>query len=287
MKCFLTIILLTISASSAISQKTITLNKQWNTLYYDFFSQSQNTSLYSFQNDTIINSKEYLQLHIKGDTSSSVNWNSLNTFLREDSLNRIYMLENDIEALLYDFQLIEGETFPLNHDDFYCELMVTQVDSVQILTGEHRKRIRLVSTNDPNPTEPWYGFKDWIQGIGSNTSLTRYYGSCFTDYPFDLLCFYEDGDLAYSNPDYQTCLISNISDIIENEEVHIFPNPSNNTIEIKTEAQLLNIDIYNFNGQLIVKSSDSIIGVEHLNPGIYLTHIQTKNGITAKKLLIN
>jgi len=197
------------------------------------------------------------------------------------------MLEDNNETLLYNFNLIEGDTFHLNYDDFDCELLVTQVDSFQLLTGEYRKRIRLVSTNDPDPNQPWYGFKDWIQGIGSTTSLTRYYRSCYTDYPFDLLCFYKDDNLEYSNPNNQTCFITPITDITQDEEVFIFPNPSNNTIEIKTDATFLNVNIHNFNGQLILKSSESIISIEHLGPGLYLTRIKTKSGTTTRKLIVN
>lgn len=286
MKFYFTFLLLCIGYLSASSQKTISNNKQWNIVDYKVFTPNICTGLYSFQNDTIINSKEYLQLFVTGDTLNNSNWNPLNTFLREDSLSRIYLYENEVETILYDFNLMSGDTFQLTSNSLDCELIVYSVDSIQLLNGETRKRIRLIASNDPDPNQPWYGYKDWVQGIGSTTSLTRYYESCYTDYPYDLLCYYENDILVYTKPNNQGCYLTPTDDIIESEQIVLFPNPTSRTIEVKMDEMLLDIKIFNFSGQLVMKSSGNTINVEPLEPGMYFMQIETKKGKSVKRFVV-
>jgi len=269
------------------SQNTIELNKQWNVVDYKVFTPNICTNLYSFRKDTVINSYEYLELYSKSDTTISNNWIPLEIFMREDSTNRIYVLENGIDKTLYDFNLVQNDTFQLNIDFLDCELIVHQIDSVQLINGELRKRIRLIRSDDPNPEQPWYGYKDWIQGIGSSTSLHRYVESCFTDYPLDLLCYFEDEELMYSNPNNQGCFITPVEEILTENQVFVYPNPTNNELNFSSDYEVLNTKIISLDGTLkLNENNKSRVNLRDIESGLYIVHIETSKGITIKKVIV-
>jgi len=288
MKNLSLLILLSLSIFIDIkAQKTIEFDKQWNVVDYKVFTSNTCTNLYSFRKDTTINSQEYLELYSKSDTTIQTNWSSLEIFMREDSLNRIYVLENGIDKILYDFNLVQNDTFHLNIDFFDCELIVYQVDSVQFVNGESRKRIRLIRSDDPNPDQPWYGYKDWIQGIGSSTSLYRYVESCFTDYPLDLLCYFENEELVYSNPNNQGCYITPVEEIPNETQILIYPNPTINELNIISNYTILNTKIIGFDGRLMLdENNKSRLNLSDLISGFYIAQIETSNGVTIKKVLV-
>ena len=287
-KIFILFIVILYFFTKTEAQKTIEIDKQWNVVDYKVFTPNICTDLYSFKKDTIINSQEYLELYTKRDTSNSINWHPTGIFIREDSLNRIYILENGVDKILYDFNLVQNDTFQLNIDYYDCELVVYQVDTIQLLNGEWRKRIRLIRSDDPNPNQPWYGYKDWIQGIGSSTSLYRYIESCYTDYPLDLLCHFENGNIVYSNPNNQGCFITPVNEISDEEHIQIYPNPATIELNIKSENQILNIKMFSMDGKLkLYENAKSALNLKNLTPGFYLVQIETTKGITISKIAVN
>lgn len=268
------------------AQKTIAYDKQWNVIDYKVFTPNICTNIYSFRKDTVINSVEYIALFVKRDTAFSSSWQPLEIFMREDSLHRIFILDNEEEKLLYDFNLIENDTFKIDINHYECELIVHEVDSIQLLNGEMRKRIRLLRSDDPNPNQPWYGYKDWVQGIGSTTSLHRYYESCFTDYPLDLLCYFENEALKYSNPNNQGCYLTPVSNLKIKESISIFPNPAQDEIYIDSNDKIKDVKIIDVGGKTLISANKKTISVSTLNTGIYVVQIHTQAGIHVRKLII-
>lgn len=273
--------------NSVKAQKTIEQNKQWNVVDYKVFTPNICTDLYSFRNDTIINSIEYLELFVKRDTSNSSNWEPLDILMREDSTNRIYILENGVDKIIYDFNLMQNDTFQLNVNFSDCELIVHQVDTIQLLNGDSRKRIRLIRSDDPDPNQPWYGYKDWIQGIGSTTSLHRYIESCFTDYPLDLLCYYVNEEIIYSNVNSQGCFLTPVEEVVEPDLFTVFPNPARNEIQISSSEEIDFIKVLDLNGRIVVTSKQQTINLSHMKSGIYIIQITSPKGIIAQKVILD
>ncbi len=286
MRLFWLPIVFLLSNTSILGQKTVALNKQWNVVDYKVFTPNICTDIYSFKKDTLINSIQYFELHKKSDTSMHSDWKPLKTFLREDENQRVYVIDNDKDVLLYDYSLIPGDTFNINYNHFECQLLVHSVDSIQLFSGEKRKRIRLLRSDDPDPNQPWYGYKDWIQGIGSSTSLTNYVESCFTDYPLDLLCYFEEGELVYSNPNNQGCYITPVKEVNDKIDAILFPNPTHEVLEIKTESKLINVGIFNLEGQKILESQEHRLEIDQISEGLYIVYIETTDGISIQKIII-
>ncbi|MDR1182198.1 MAG: T9SS type A sorting domain-containing protein [Bacteroidales bacterium] len=72
--------------------------------------------------------------------------------------------------------------------------------------------------------------------------------------------------------------------------VTIYPNPGDDIVTIKADAEIQSYNIYTINGQCIksetIHSSTIDINTNNLSSGIYITKIQTKEHIVFKKLFI-
>lgn len=58
----------------------------------------------------------------------------------------------------------------------------------------------------------------------------------------------------------------------------IYPNPTRDFLNIQASEEISSVEIYSLSGQKLLTSSGSKIDVSHLNKGIYIIQIHTKNG---------
>jgi polyhydroxybutyrate depolymerase len=86
-----------------------------------------------------------------------------------------------------------------------------------------------------------------------------------------------------------TNLLNNNTLTIE-KSIHIFPNPSNQSIQIETleNLEIIEINLYNTLGvNQKIKLSDKNIDLSNLNSGTYILMIKTLEGIITKKIIRN
>ena len=85
---------------------------------------------------------------------------------------------------------------------------------------------------------------------------------------------------------YEVVSITGINDQIF-DEISIFPNPTNNSIFIKTQ-QNTSVSLLTFSGELIYQTNgkDIEINTTHLTSGIYIIALQTKDGLMHEKIII-
>jgi len=71
-------------------------------------------------------------------------------------------------------------------------------------------------------------------------------------------------------------------------EVIIYPNPASEklNIQLSNGVQLVNINLYNNLGKLIISSDKSTVNVSSLANGIYYLHVETNKGKATKKVII-
>jgi hypothetical protein len=76
------------------------------------------------------------------------------------------------------------------------------------------------------------------------------------------------------------------SDIKNNEQVGIYPNPSTDFITIKSKSEIISTEIYDATGRKVSgQSKTDKIDVRNLLPGSYILNINTKAGKTSTKFI--
>lgn len=77
----------------------------------------------------------------------------------------------------------------------------------------------------------------------------------------------------------------------DNNIVNVFPNPTNDILNIKSLETILQIEIFDFNGRKIYseeQDSNAVsVNLDKFSKGIYLVQIATKNGLKTKKVIKN
>lgn len=243
------------------------------------------TESYCMLGDTIINSISYKKIYIIPCVRDSVALSTLTYFgaMREDSLKKVYFINDTVERVEYDFSLNLGDTFNYTSTNGSELLIVNSVDSIQI-NGQTRR----VFDMWPVPsgwTHPW------VEGVGSLASLTDYtYGN--GNFDVYLSCYFEYFDLVYPVVTYDCCLgIVNVEEqFYDKNYVQIFPNPSHENFNLlfKQNKKYL-IEIYDVQYRLIqslnTNGNSLTLNLSNYNEGVYFVRIKCDNYTLIKKII--
>ncbi len=129
---------------------------------------------------------------------------------------------------------------------------------------------------------------------------TLYIGMAYGAHPNSIVPLIIDGNTAqlgepipfiYDNYyDMATCqniepIVSSISQLTDNQ-INIFPNPTNGIIHFPVDMPIIHIEIYNLNGQMIVQSQQkNSVDITGLPSGMYLAKIMTHKGNFIEKII--
>ncbi len=197
------------------------------------------------ENDTIINFETYYAILANGYG-----------YVREDTIEKkVWFLNNfDTEVLLYDFSLGIGDT---------TELLGLVVDTIteEVINQTTRKKYWLSNG------------EVWIEGIGSSLGILRRNMIGWVGATFWLLCAYENEELVYQNPDYNTCYIQTSVKEVEGETISIYPNPAKETVYIKNLPNKINtVEVCDITGKVLrivdLNKTESI-NISNLKQGVY------------------
>ncbi len=241
---------------------------------------------YWHDKDTIINGFTY---------SSFLPYNPHGRWIKQDG-NKIYsVLSWDLadEELIYDFDLVVGDTFRL---DYFNELIVTAVFDTMFLDGILRKTIELQNIVIPSWTI-W-----WVEGIGDlHGGLYYSYGGLGSFY---MVCYGNHSGLVYLDNDFTQMDCDNAVDIpvpssntnpqeTTSPSVLIYPNPVNTgqiMLDVKNDQGAIEASIYNSSGQFIETlnvTKDEYIDVQHLSSGLYILLLQMEGQNVSKRIIID
>lgn len=270
---------------------------QWTRLEYIFMGPMQFKWSYyiKMEGDTVIGPNPYLRIW-ESPNDPPVNWN-LQGFAREDEAHYVYFRDLwEHEGLVYRFDVNPGDTFtianPFQNMPFTVE--VINVDSVYIEPeNEYRKRISLEPTGYPQ-----YFEEEWIEGIGSLAGITcsGFHAIPLTGANFTTLCMWQNGDIIYSNPQWDDCFeIVSIDEPGQMEsQLSIYPLPLTDQSVVEfggTISPYHTLQIHDMYGRLlrtlnfntmnkIMLRRDQFIG------GIYCVSLLENDRIIAQKKLI-
>ncbi|MEZ5057852.1 MAG: T9SS type A sorting domain-containing protein [Saprospiraceae bacterium] len=292
MKTLLTIFicLFFISIPDSYSQITIKEGRQWNIVHWNAFTNDTRTELYKVEGDVFFGNLRYKQVW-KTYGNDTLDFRRTQTFLREDSLSRVYeKFGQNPEHLLYDFSLEVGDTFTVfGLGAFGCNFEVSSIDSVQLLNGNMAKRLNLVHTE--NYFEDGY----LIEGVGSSFGLTDPQGGCIVDAAFYLVCLYENGNQIFGDPSRGPCYQNMVptKEISSEDQIKIFPNPFGQTIyiDISESSQSYNsIELLNARGRKVYQINEPGASIQintgNLPNGFYILKMVTESGMVLTKRLV-
>ncbi|WP_225035694.1 VPS10 domain-containing protein [Winogradskyella sp. SM1960] len=77
------------------------------------------------------------------------------------------------------------------------------------------------------------------------------------------------------------------SEIVYNDTIKFYPNPTRNSFSVKSDANLSAVTIYNLAGQKVktINHPNGEINVNELASGVYMVKVQTSNGTLTKRLI--
>lgn len=290
MKNSILIILLSFFTLSSFSQQYHNLieeNRSWSVLnvvpiqWGPPMDTSFNTTNYLISGDTVLNNINYKKLYFT-DEKVPASYN-LKGFIREDSTKKIWYKStvDSNEVLLYDFSVAAGDSLKLGYDTN----MYYTVDSIgfEILNNTTRKKYYL--------SHDYYNWKDiWIEGIGSNKGIIQSASAGNVGGWSRFLCMQENGNLAYMNPNYNSCYLKTNLNEIEKADFKIYPNPAKGKLIIKSvySADIESVTLTNINGQIIKEFyyNKTKIDVSDLSSGFYILKISYNERLFTEKILI-
>jgi type IX secretion system substrate protein len=201
--------------------------------------------------------------------------------IRQDTASRkVFFVppSNNVEQLLYDFNLQIGDTVKGFIESFaFPPDTVQSIDSV-LVGSDYRKRWNINAC---------YNIQ-LIEGIGSTFGLIQLSPGCITDASdFTLTCFSQNGMTLYPDTTTNCVLITDVKNIYPEKYFQIVsPNPFTNELTVTTNSnELSQIILYDIASQKLLqqKFTNSIsINTAQLSKGIYMYEVRNKNGVIKK-----
>ncbi len=255
--------------------------------------------IYELGKDTIVDGFKYREVLFGGDTVCSAYsyvapvWRG--DLIRDDTLNKeIFILDigNNVEQLLYDFNLNVGDTIPNGYGSVKSAgIIVTRIDSILLENGTYRKRFKLNCTLN----DEYYDTLALIEGIGYTGGLFK--GISFGD-GFEggvhLACNSYNDTLFYNFAPFglQNCDIPTGIKLVKKTQITISPNPvfSGGSIIIKGISENYSLSISDVLGQIIfftqMNNSQSINLPDSIKSGVYICRILTEDNLLMIKKIV-
>lgn len=257
-------------------------NKIWNVQHGD---GSQICSLsggdqYFFQSDTTILGLQYEIIRsypivntIAGPYCPPFavdnNIPSIKAFMREDTIAKkvyVYDQSNNADALLYDFNLIAGDTLSSFYAGLGTPLVVDSVSTTTLLNGAVRKIFYLDNS------------EFYVESIGGSQGLwfPIMQGIGYWEVP---TCVSENNIQLWGNQCYGTLGIEETS---ENKFLQVFPNPSQEFLQIKCSIpSKATFTVFDLTGRIIMtkmlSESSEVIDIKELSADTYIYDFESED----------
>jgi hypothetical protein len=239
-----------------------------------------------FEGDTIINDLNYKKVLRANDPLHS-EWN-VKGFIREDVANqKVYLYNNysQEDMLLYDFSLEQGDSILTYAGDRYAKVDTVLYEPFGNST-DTLKQICFFSSCS------W----KWIEGIGSLSGILEGLNAFYlVGGTLKLVCYYENNNLIYHNPDFETCFPEGIvsAAMFDNKEnLEIFPNPAREKITIYSQnSRILAVEIYDLTGtcfyrKINIETNRVELGTDKLPKGMYVLKVRDERNTISRKIVV-
>ena len=256
--------------------------KQWNVVltYVPWPPINRVTDVYKMEGDTMVEGTVYKKLFTT-QSEQYANW-ELCGILRETDEGQVFYRKYrwshtfEGESMLYDFSIQPGDS--ICYFDSSCLLLLSKNDTI-LDDGTVRKRY------DFQYKQGGYLMdvrETWVEGIGSELGLLHSGSRFLVGGTYDLLCYYENEDLVWQNPDFNSCYLNTL--IVNENEIHsisIHPNPTTSLVTV-TGENLRQAEVVDLLGQQVIstqgKGDEIQINMSALPAGIYFVNVTDEDG---------
>jgi hypothetical protein len=293
-------VFITLNLFSQNYKKLVDISNKWNYLDEAITSngegEAKTFSLF-ISNDTTIQNTTFKKV-----MSKIIRFNRIDTVyaaaIREDTLSQkvFVKLPNEQERTLYSFNQKIGDTISIdttNWKDAYTVRYIKSIDTYDF-NGSKGKRIEICDTTfriNATHMTPYESYTDfWYEGIGSLKELFELYHIGAFSSRLELLCFWNNGNLNYHNPNRSECQyafasIDGLEDI-KDSGFSIFPNPTTGKVTIESPKQIDNICVVDILGKTILNSRNNYIDLSEFKNGFYILRIKDKSGKHFEKKIL-
>ncbi len=276
--CISFICCLALQANAQTTNTIVNDGSAWSTLSSNCCIDDVFTIYHFFDGDSVFNEKTYKKLFRYNDEQHTERYFS--GLMREEN-KKTYFVEYywDFdreegyweEILLYDFSLEQGDIFEAYSDE---TLYVLQSDSV--LINDNLKK-RLIIAEEGN----WV-VDTIIENIGSLQGLFHNNYVCCNSRVDKLLCYTENGELVYQNPEYTECYynITTSVETIESNYCSISPNPVDDILHISClNKETMRIEIFDNAGRQVYNQAyKESVDINSFSKGLYFLKLYDANG---------
>ena len=232
--------------------------------------------------DTTINSVTYRTFYQLDERSPDEFKREV--LMRETADGKVFQYydNDDREQLIYDFGAALGDTL---FQEEVCRLVVASVDSIQLNTGEYRKRIGLGLIFEDEERDSLVADYYWIAGMGNVglDPLVSVANDCIAGPIARLGCYFYTNEFAYPTT-ADDCFLTSIDNQQSSIGVQIYPNPVGDFIFIKKmdqSVEVTSVTGQSATGQVVLLDKHTTpprISVAHLPSGIYFVNVKAKDG---------
>ena len=283
----LLIIGLTLVCLQSFGQSSLDSTTTWT--YSLSFGIVEPVSLF-VNGDTTINGIKWYMLD--GDGSCAfINPDSLPYIREEESRWLVYDVNRQSESTLYDFNLVEGESYIVNTfgPDFPIDVRIDSVGTRLINGNDYKVQY---CSNPIASTEGFFFAFEVIEGIGSTGYLFPQ-GNICDPHTGPIRCFTNINEFVDFDSERdcdERFVPTNTTNLNDQANINVYPNPLNlgEEIIVASTKKISEIEIVNQNG-ILVQRLGNIATEAKLNlsePGIYLVRIIMENLTVVKKIVV-
>lgn len=77
------------------------------------------------------------------------------------------------------------------------------------------------------------------------------------------------------------------SEDVSDDDFAVYPNPTNGVLQIKTDQNIIFVELFDLTGKSVARSNDTVIDVSNLPNGLFLLKINTEKGSSARMISVN
>jgi len=263
---------------SQVENTIVDTNSVWS-IYMEYVVDQPVPETYyiHLKGDTLIDLKHYTKIWTNNDLYPTDNM-EFHGFIREENKKTYYRYNT--EKLIYDFSLPIGDSINFN-GYWFTNFMI---DSVEV-NGNKYKEMKLTNIHDTISL---------IEKIGNIEEGLRYTIGFYDLGCYErLLCYFNNDNCLYTNPEFNYCSLglNNQIKTEEDEKTIIYPNPVKDFLNINSKEVISNIEVLDIEGRLLI-TEENINNLNYttnlntLTKGIYILKIKYKNKNTSSYKLL-